>query len=225
MIGIAETSNWFPVPQVPSRAPDLKQRALESYGRLGGRERGGFSVIFSPANESSVRAKDFVIRWVPRVSVEKISLTIGADTGEELWRQNGVDGRSGQLFSETARQAVKKYRDSGAQGQLVLFFAEPGGSESRVVFWPLPVAAEYSLEQELNIWDRETAGLMRHICRAFSFARRSMFSEVADEYDVALEMDPESQDLLLTAIEAHRRTGNSLRVIELTRRLSKRPPD
>jgi hypothetical protein len=60
---------------------------------------------------------------------------------------------------------------------------------------------------------------MLHLCRAYSFWTRQMFAEAADEFDVALRADPESLDLLSAAIQAHRRTGNSLRVGELKHQL------
>src|SRR5947208_11372187 len=44
IIELKESKTWFPIPRVASKRSDL-QRALESYGRVGGRDR-GFQTIF-----------------------------------------------------------------------------------------------------------------------------------------------------------------------------------
>jgi hypothetical protein len=223
MTEIKDSPVWFPVPHVPSPRPNLKRQALDFYGRLGGRERGDFLWVFSPANESSVRVENFVIRWNSQAGLATVSMTIEDEAGRRLWGQDGVNGGIGQFVSEAARQAVGKYRDAGGEGPLTLVLLDSGGSESRVSFFPLSVQAGEVLDQELGMWDKEVSSLMRHVCRAYSFARRRMFTEVADEYEAALEVEPDSQDLLAAAIEAHRRTGNSERVRELTQRLSAHP--
>ncbi len=223
MTEIKDSPVWFPVPQVPTLRPNLKRQALDFYGRLGGRERADFLWVFSPANEGSVRVENFIIRWNPQAGVGTVSLAMEDEAGKRLWEQDGVNSVAGQFVSEAAKHAVAKYRDAGGEGPLVLVLVDSGGSESRVSFFPLSVQAGEVLDRELGMWDKEPTSLMRHVCRAYSFARRRMFTEVADEYDAALQVDPDSQDLLAAAIEAHRRTGNSERVRELTRRLSTHP--
>jgi hypothetical protein len=225
MTEIRESPAWFPIPQVPSQRLDLKQKALQSYGRIGGRERGNTSVVYSPADGSSVRAANFVIAWIPRKDIATISFVIEDenDKDKELWRQEGVNAALGQLISNEARIALAKYRDAGDAGPLTLVLSDSGGGESRTSFSPLSVEDEQGLDRELGRWDKETTGLMRHVCRAYSFSSRHMLTETAAEYDAALELDPESHDLLAAAIEANLLTRNSARVAELTQRLAKNP--
>ena len=222
---VKDSPVWFPVPQVLSLRPNLKRQALEFYGRLGGRERGGFLWVFSPANEGSVRVENFIIRWNPQPGIGTVSLTMQDEAGKRLWGQDGIKGEACQFESEAAKHAVATYRDAGGEGPLFLSIVDSEGSVSRVSFFPLSAQAGEALDQELGMWDKEATSLTRHVCRAYSFARRRMFTEVADEYDAALQVDPDSQDLLTAAIEAHRRIGNSERVRELTRRLSSHPRD
>ena len=94
--------------------------------------------------------------------------------------------------------------------------------KSGVHFSVLASQREQALDMELAKWGQSATGLLVHIGRAYVFDSYSMLNQAAAEYDSALEQWPRSHDLLIAAIVAHQRTGNSSRAAELSQRL---PPE
>jgi len=215
-------SGWFTIPRATSSQADPLQKALDEYGRRGGRDRGGQAptvVVFSPSDRSVVRPDIFTIRWVPLREKCETSFTIRDAGGEQIWRQEHVRGTAGVLKSVAAQRALRKYRSELGAGPLILTLTGSCGDETQSGFSLLRVTDEQSLKREIVQWDREPGSLTRHLGRAAVFTRYQMFPQAAEEYEAALARAPQSRELLLRTIVAQRRVGNSAREQELSRRL------
>jgi hypothetical protein len=212
-------TGWFTIPRATRSSANPLQRALDEYGRTGGRERGEPLQVFSPSAHSVVMPELFVIRWIPGTAKCIVSLAIREAEGKEIWRQNDIGGSAGSLDSAAARQALTKYRAEVGQGPLLLRLADSCANESLVPFSLLSAKSEAALKEELAFWDKESGRLMPHLGRAYVFDRYKIFPEAAGEYEAALKAAPESRELLIKTIMAHRSTGNFARAEELGRRM------
>lgn len=215
-------SGWFTIPREASGQTDPLRKALDEYGRRGGRDRGGkvpTVVVFSPSDRSVVRPDIFTIRWVPLKPQCDASFTIHDADGKQIWRQGHVRGTAGVLNSVAARRALRKYHREQGEGSLTLTLTGSCGEETQSAFSLLSLTDEQSLKREIVQWNKEPGSLTRHLGRAAVFTRYGMFPQAAEEYEAALAKAPQSRDLLMRTIVAQRRVGNSAREQELSKRL------
>ncbi|PYP85990.1 MAG: hypothetical protein DMG65_19590 [Candidatus Angelobacter sp. Gp1-AA117] len=215
---IKGSSDWLVIHPMTSSDQDI-MNAIESYGHIGGRDRPLASDILSPSPGSAMRAKWASFRWVPNRSVGRISLVIQDGFGSEIWRQDGIDGATGLFASDAARATLERYAKSGTQ-QMFFGVVDSNQQEIRTAFTLLSSTDENALDHALERWSRKGPGLLRHAGRAFTFGQYKLFAEAAAEYEMALKLAPESEDLLTAAIQAYGRVGNSLRTDELKQLLS-----
>jgi hypothetical protein len=215
-----EYSGWYVIRRPGS--PEV-QKALNAYGSIGGRDRAGFTIpiLYSPANESSVVPGRFMLRWAPLGQSCVVSFVIQESGGREVWRQEGIDGASGLLSPDTARQALAGYREEKPSAVLQLKLTDTCGDEDQVTFTLVSAASEKSLDAELMAWPANTNDLITHLGRASVFVDYEMFPEAADEYEAALRLAPNSHDLLKRTIDAERRIGNRARAKALQAHLSR----
>jgi hypothetical protein len=218
-VQLDEYSGWYVIRRPVS--PEV-QKALNAYGGTGGRDRAGFTIpiLYSPANESSVVPGRFVLRWAPLGQSCVVSFVIRESGGRELWRQEGIDGASGLLSPDAARQALVRYREKNLSAVLQLKLTATCGDEDQVTFTLVSAASEKSLDAELMAWGGNTNDLITHLGRASVFVDYEMFPEAADEYEAALRLAPDSHDLLNRTIDAERRIGNRARAKALQAHLS-----
>jgi hypothetical protein len=216
---IRSSSEWYTLRRGLSQQSRYIQQLLDNYGRLGGRERAEQSQLFSPSPHSVVMPEQFVIGWNRGPAIRTIALIIQEPGGREIWRQDSVDGASGKLTSDAARRALATYRAGGSEGPLFLKLIDSDGNDAEVTFSVISELSEQSLRRDLALWARDTVPFVSHLGRAAVFARAGMFVPAAEEYEAALLAAPESRDLLISAILAHRRAGNVDRAAELTKRL------
>jgi hypothetical protein len=220
------TSGWFTIaiPRKAAATSDAHQKALDAYGRIGGRERGAVpkSIVYSPTDEAAVVPDLFMIRWIPTRRRCVASWVIQAQDGQQLWRQDKVDGTSGSLESTTAREALMKYRANAGARTLVLKLKDSCGNDDQITFGLLSVPGEKSLKEELAFWDHEPDKLIVHIGRATVFNSYSLLPQAADEYEAALALAPNSHDLLKRTSDANWATGNITRAKQLERRVEMR---
>jgi hypothetical protein len=214
-------SGWFMIPRAGPGQSDPLQKVLDEYGRRGGRDRGDklpALIVFSPSDRSVVRPDLFVIRWTQTKECE-LSVTIQDADGNQIFHQERVSGAAGVLTSNTARQALRKYRRVSGVGPLALVLADSCGADAKLAFSLLTSTDEKVLSKEIARWQREPGKLTRHLGRAEVLARYGMFPEAATEYEAALAQAARSIELLTRTIVAQRQIGNMQRARELTRRL------
>jgi hypothetical protein len=213
---ISGQSSWFSI-HVSSECPNRK--AFEAYKKVGGRSRGDKIQIFSPSNHSVTTPEFFVIRWIPSTAKCTLTLAIREPEGRLLWEGDNVDGGLGLWDSRDARQALIKYRADGEEAPLLLRLSDSCANQIDVTFSLLSVKSETSLRNELKGWDKNDVKLMVYLGRASVFESYRLFPQAAEEYEAALKLAPESHDLLMRTIWAHRNTGNYARELELKSRL------
>jgi hypothetical protein len=216
-----EKSGWFTISRPADAKSDRIQKALAEYGRTGGRKKGGGPqpLVYSPTDESVVMPEMFVLRWIPLMRKCGASLVIQEPKGDKLWRQDNVDGTVGSLDSALARQALNTYRAKVGEGTLFLKFTDSCGHTDQARFDVLSLEDEQALKTELGLWNDETDKLIAHLGRASVFVSYRMFPQVAEEYEAALALAPQSHDLLKRTIDAHLKSGNRVRVTQLEKRL------
>jgi hypothetical protein len=203
-------------------------RPVDDYFKLGGATRAGsFAWVYSPPGGSpgsAVWPSNFVIRWIPQGATGNISVGIRDERGSPIWppgkdQRATVAAAAGELMAPEMRDALLAYRASGRSGPMTLILVNPEGDESSVKFSIISAEQEDALRRQLGDCDGQS-GLIRYICRAYYFRQLALYTEAAGEYDAALkDFAPESVDLVLHAIAAHRLTGNYRREQILTRQL------
>lgn len=199
---------------------------VDDWFKLAGSLRGSPGGVYSPpagGYGSAVLPDLFVIRWIPRKGVQDLWLRIRDQSGTQLWPQDNEQGikvpsAAGELISEEARQALRKYCQSEGRGPLTLVVVDSKGNEGDAEFSIVSEQDEEALKNDLDVC-RDQPGVMMYICRAYYFRQLKLYAETADEYEAALKLAPESVDLQLHAIAAHRCTGNYAREQELVRHL------
>jgi hypothetical protein len=204
---------------------------VDDWFKLAGSLRGSPGGIYSPpagGSGSAVLPDRFIIRWIPRKGVQDLWLRIRDQSDAQLWPQdNGrgieVPSAAGELISEEARKTLAKYRRVGEREPLTLVVVDSKGNELDAEFSIVSEQDEEALKKELGVCSSQP-GLMKYICRAYYFRQLKLYAEAADEYEAALKLAPESVDLQLRAIAAHRLTGNYAREQELVRQLPSGTP-
>jgi hypothetical protein len=199
--------------------------ALSNYNPQAKRRKGDLSTLFSPANLSAVSVSTIALLWNPRPTLRSFSITVEDSAGNQLWQGKVADGSSGRIDArslEDLKHSLIAYRDSGKAGELILKLLDARGVESQQSFSLLSVKEEADVRNELAAWETEGDSFIRYLGRIYTFNSHKMYNEAAYEYDSALEKLPNarrSPDLLLAAIDAQSRVGNSNREKELVQLL------
>lgn len=221
---ITSTSEFRIEARPPAQTDDERkhQEAAQELGRSGGRAMGVLSPFFSPAPDSAVRPSTLVLRWIRSRELSSFLVSIRDQSHQRLWEKKIANGGAGSLDSNELKQILTRFRDQHTKGLLILEVEDKNLIGSQARFSLLTALDEKNLQQELAEWDQETDVLMRHLGRAHAFFLKDMFTEVAEEFEAALWETPDSRDLLLRTIQAHRDTGNIARAEILKRRLASR---
>jgi tetratricopeptide (TPR) repeat protein len=216
---------WTTIPAASGLRKDAMAGPVDDWFKLAGGLRKPPVGVYSPPGGGNVGAiwpEHFVIRWVPGKG--DVSLCIRGENGDQLWPQ-GKDGglvvpsASGELDAKELRQALSDYRKSGQTGVLTLIVIDSQGREGDVQFSVVSSEDTKRLKRQLKQCSKQP-GLMQYICRAYCFRQLKLYTEAVEEYDIALRnLAPDSVDLQLHAIVAHRLIGNYAREQELVRRL------
>lgn len=216
---IIRQTSWFTIPRARSSQSNPIRRMLDEYGKPGGIERGNSLKVFAPSDHSVAIPEQVVFRWTPSAAGCLLSLTIRDVGGGRVWRREDVDGASGYLNDDTAKQALINYRAKTGRGPLTLQVNDTCGSDVQVSFLLLSNRSERALKGELAFWGEDVGTLITHLGRASVFSRYGVFPQAAEEYEAALRMASDSRHLLIRTIIAHRQTGNFLRASQLEKRL------
>jgi tetratricopeptide (TPR) repeat protein len=223
---IEPSDRWTTIPRASGSRKDAMAGPVDDWFKLAGAVRGLPGGVYSPPSGgygSAVWPDHFVIRWVPRKRAQDLWLKIRDQSGTQLWPQDNEQGikvpsTAGELISNEARQALSKYRQTGSREPLTLVVVDSKGNEGDIEFSIVSEQDEETLKKELRVCS-DQPGVMAYICRAYYLRQLKLYAEAADEYEAALKLAPDSVDLQLHAIAAHRFTGNYAREQELVGRL------
>jgi hypothetical protein len=200
---------------------DLNDSVLH-FGRPGG-SREVAPLLWCPAADSWISAQDFHLRWNPPHAAEPFSVTISRADDTRLWSVEAVDsaqgGLSPQQESEVAGLLLRERSQSARQRYSVTISSDLQGAP-KTSFSVVSSAEEAQVQAELARWDQAALDpLVRALGRAETWRAANMIYKVAEEYDRALILAPESVALLEADLAVHRQIGDLARSQELANRL------
>jgi hypothetical protein len=182
--------------------------------------------ILFPIENESLLPSDFLIRWKPLSSGEKISFTLSLpNSPAPLWSSPSLDGNTGVFQAVDARESLETIRKQSPSiaAQLQLQPSIQNQPEDPVNFTLLSSDDEAALNSEIKQWDLMDSQLLQYLGRGYSYSTRNLFFDAAREYDRAVAQLGDSCRLLLLARDANVRIGRSDRVDLLTQKISRIP--
>lgn len=194
-----------------------KESVLEKIFDIGARhKRGDDEFILFPIEslkgekeEDIIRPKTAFFRWMP--TSEKLTLEVyivGKNKPE--WRQE-VDGKLRYFASPSLSRTLEEIRKKNPNAKLQLKIKAASLNTTNIANFRLfSLQDENNLDEELGQINDEQ-GVFRYLARAAIYYRYKLYSEMANEYEQALKLSPESIDLLNLAAAAQDRTGNFTR--------------
>ena len=204
-IRAADGCQTIKTPSIPRN--DGNQAAVNSHGTSrAGLKRGDSGPFCSPANKSWIVPAKLEIRWTPAAVGSVLSVGIFGDGGFQ-WYLDNVPGTSGELINDEARSRLQEYRDKGGRNPLNLVIEDSKGQKSSIQFSLLSKVEEDALTKDLDNCARGNDEIMVSLCRIAAFRERRMYVEVAREYEKALQLAPESEELIARTAEAYEAIG------------------
>lgn len=206
-------------------ATETEQRldfAIKNFGAAGA-SRQNTGLLWWPADGASIRAHGFEVRWNPSPAVENYTLTLRKENGEAVWTSEPMASELPGLppEQETAlEQLFLQQQNDTASQSYTLTLASKSQGETRASFSLLSKAEEARIAAELQEWDKtQSDPLLRALGRAATLKSANLTCELAEEYQAALRLAPDSIALLHAALGATRATGNVVRSRELALQL------
>jgi hypothetical protein len=180
-------------------------------------------LLWSPAADSSIQAQDFHLRWNPPHAAEPFSVTISRADDTRLWSVEAVDsaqgGLSPQQEAEVAGILLRERSQSALQRYSVMISSDLQGAQ-KTSFSVVSSAEEAQMQAGLARWEQPGLDpLLRAIARAETWRAANLIYKVAEEYDRALILAPDSVALLQADLAVHRQIGDLARSQELANRL------
>jgi hypothetical protein len=184
--------------------------------------------VFSPAPDSAVCPKHLEFKWATREQGVPASLTILDQHEATIWSEK-LEKRvfvEGVWHSAEAENVLAKHEGEtvylrlGARPEILDWYSGHLLNTyvgTTVRFRVLSPAELIALDSDLSALGKAPQ-LLKHILRARVFAKYGIFNQVADEYEEALKLAPNSRSVLQAAISAQHRTGNVWRENELLSR-------
>jgi CHASE2 domain-containing sensor protein len=217
---LAPSAVWFVVPQWTTTVVPEVRAAFEALFLTGGRPKGGVAIpgelrILAPAHHSRVIASELLIRWTRSREECPITAWIADSHGTVLWQTSGMETGAGMLDSAPMRKALE-----GQEGPFELRLADACDHDVTVSFDTLASEDAALMRSDLEAWQETSPGaLLLHLGRAAIYARYGVLTHVADEYEAALAIVPDSAALLSRTIDAHDVIGNVARSRQLAAKL------
>ena len=209
----------YPIPVGVSGEQSAIRAAFQEYARLGGVSRADDALLLWPTNKSRTTAERIRFRWTPVKGPIVLSI-VHVSTGATLWHQSRIDGSTGELVPQGARDILRKLSQNQADLELQVVLAGSSGTSTTTIELLSPVE-EKRLAADLEQWATYDDPVLRAIGRAFTYGQFRMYEEVADSYGEALKQEPDSVPLLKKAMESYKQIGAESRVRELTNHLEK----
>ena len=222
MLTLRAKDTPFRLPHAPTQEEKDLSSAILDFGKAGG-SRQVAPLLWCPAADSWISAQDFHLRWNPPHAAETFSVTVLREDGTRLWSVAAVDsaqgGLSPQQESEVAGQLLRERSPSARQRYSVTISSDLQGTPT-TSFSVISSAEEAQVQAELARWDQAALDpLVRALSRAETWRAANQIYKVAEEYDRALILAPESVALLEADLAVHRQIGDLARSQELANRL------
>lgn len=206
-------SKWYRVSQVicSNTTNPEKRKVLGSIFDFGGRyktNRGSDEFILFPLEKelTVIRPETLIFRW--RGTSEKLTLSVNiAGQNKPIWSEI-VDGAPKSLASNALKKLLEVIRRKQPNVKLQLRLSIPYlSTENTADFQMFSLQDEEKLQKELGQTNSEP-GIFRHLARAEIYSRHNLYNEMANEYEEALKLSPDSINLLNATASAQDHTGN-----------------
>ena len=222
MLTLRAKDTPFRLPHAPTQEENDLSSAILDFGKAGA-SRQVAPLLWCPAADSWISAQDFHLRWNPPHAAEPFSVTISRADDTRLWSVEAVDsaqgGLSPQQESEVAGLLLRERSQSARQRYSVTISSDLQGAP-KTSFSVVSSAEEAQVQAELARWDQAALDpLVRALSRAGTWHAANLIYKVAEEYDRALILAPESVALLEADLAVHRQIGDLARSQELANRL------
>lgn len=210
-------------PDHPVTEAELRlDSAIKNFGAAGA-SRQASGLIWWPADEGSVRAHGLQIRWNPSPISETYNFSLSKIDGDPIWTSGPINSSHGSL-TPALNAAIEKLlltnQSETIPQSYSLTVSSPSLGEVRTTFSVISKSSEARVEEELHQWDStQSDPLLRSLGRAATLKAANLTCELAEEYQAALHLAPQSTALLHAALAADRATGNVARSRELAARL------
>lgn len=199
--------------------PILKEMAQYAQSAFTRGEAPRDTIFFSPSEGGTVDPRHLVVKWTPPPTIGAVTIAIAPENSEHpLCCRGTAPGETGVLDSPGVRDALMHYRDRGGAAPLELRMHDTAGNEFSVTFSVLTPPAQQKLDAALAGWKSKDL-IVRHLGRASTFTAFGLYSDAADECELALKQAPDSALLLEMTAEAQQRSGNTARAAEISKKL------
>jgi tetratricopeptide (TPR) repeat protein len=217
-------TKWYKVPTAincPSSADLTRYLIMEKHFGFGPESRTGDGFILFPIESENIidtiRPETVVLRWVP-TEKEKLDLSIRVmGIEDKVWEKHDVSGKEGSFTNDELKSFLKDIREKHPNARLQLkiqTMSNKGPATNTSTFQLFSTEKDRALQQELvNL--KEENKLLFHLFRARIYYSYNLFIEAAAEYEEALNLSPESLDLLKDMANIEERAGNVKRSAEL----------
>jgi hypothetical protein len=208
-----------------SFAANEDDKAIAAFGRTAGRPRGAPGGIYSPAEGSTVRAKDFTIGWTPAVLGASPQFVIKNALGREIWSgapdaaASSNSPADGILESAPLRETLAKLQDDTRSPQLILETQTSAGVPLRIHFSLISRDDEKQVVDDVEQSDAKP-GLLRYARREYAFTSHELWNDAAKEFDRAAGAFPRSRELLSADLAIHEQIGDTARASALRSQLA-----
>lgn len=206
-------SRWYRVSQVicSSTTNPEKRKVLASIFDFGGRyktNRGSNEFILFPLEKelTLIRPETVAFRWRPINKKIFLAVTV-VGNDNPIWSSE-VDGAIQCYTSDGLRKALSRFMANEPGATLRLKVSIPTlSTENSADFQIFPLTKEKDLERDLAQFDNEPA-VFRYLARVGVYSSYQLYVEMADEYEEALKLSPDSVDLLNANASAQDHAGN-----------------
>jgi hypothetical protein len=201
----------------PGTASGKYTAAIENYGKIAGRPRGGLSgLLLWPKSDVKMRATTAAaIEWRPQAS-GVASLSLHAHQPDRIVWSQDVDATKGRATSDDLTAALRALAVSGDTA-ITLQIRLTATQADSVTFTVAGAAAEQRLAAKLRDV-ADVPGLAGSLLRADAFLQEDLPREALDEYAAALANAPDALFLLQKAAGMAVEIGDP-RAADLTRRV------
>lgn len=217
-------NRWYRVAQTVCirNADAAKNSIFQTTFNFGGRykpNRGGGEFILFPIEREMavIRPLTAIFRWMPVKG--KVTLSISeAGSEKSLWSKE-VDGGTGSFTSTELRNTLKDLREKRPEATFDLKASVQSlSTENTASFRIFSAKDEHDLLEYLAGYAKDPT-VYGQLARASIYDYYELYPEVANEYELALKMSPESIELLNAAASAEDRAGNLRRRDEIVLKL------
>lgn len=162
---------------------------VTSRGTVGGGPKGyGRALITFPRNEEVVRPETFSVRWNTSNPLVITGISINFLLVKEIWKEGGLDWKSGFYESESLREKLKGEQQAGRLNFILIPKRDGGNEPDPIIFSLISAEDEHDLNLKLTDLEDESDAILRTIGRGVVFHEFKLYDDAVQELEKALTM-------------------------------------